>query len=172
MRELLLLRHAKSSWDDPSLDDFDRPLAGRGQKAALVMAREIVRRGWSPDTVFVSTALRTRQTWQLAAPTLGERRPRAVYDDALYMASAEQIMACIRRSPETKQRLLVLGHNPGLEELALELAGPGSDDAALARLRAKFPTAAMARFEVAGKWSSLAPSTARLCHFLRPKDIE
>ncbi|MBE0695045.1 MAG: histidine phosphatase family protein, partial [Aquamicrobium sp.] len=82
-RTLLLLRHAKSSWDDPALDDFDRPLARRGREAAPRMGREMARRGWLPDLALVSSSLRTRQTWALVAPELPRDIP-ASFDDTIY----------------------------------------------------------------------------------------
>ncbi|WP_159591685.1 SixA phosphatase family protein [Chelativorans xinjiangense] len=171
MRELLLLRHAKSSWDELTRDDFDRPLSARGKAAAALMGREVAARGWVPDEALVSAALRTRQTWRLAVAEMGEGAPRATRDKALYMASADRLLALIRKAPAGSCRLLLLGHNPGMEDLAAGLAGPGSDAAALARLRAKFPTAALARFTVKGPWAGLGFAGARLTHFLRPKDL-
>ncbi|MCT7374847.1 SixA phosphatase family protein [Chelativorans salis] len=171
MRELLLLRHAKSGWDNPTLDDFDRPLAARGEAAAALMGREVAVRGWVPDTALVSAALRTRQTWRLAAVEMGEGAPSATRDKALYMASADRLLALIRQAPEDCRRLLLLGHNPGMEDLAVGLAGPGSDAQALARMRAKFPTAALARFTVEGPWAGLGFAGAQLTHFLCPRDF-
>ncbi|WP_309083200.1 histidine phosphatase family protein [Chelativorans sp.] len=171
MKELLLLRHAKSSWDDPSLDDFDRPLAPRGKKAAQRMGREMAAAGWIPERVLASPAMRTRLTWLRVMAELGESAPIADYDYSLYMASAETILTVIRTVPEEVSRLLVLGHNPGLQEAALGLAGPGSKKEPLGRLRAKFPTAAVARFTVDGLWSELGFGAARLTHFVRPSDL-
>ena len=159
MRELLLLRHAKSSWDDPGLADHDRPLSSRGVRAATTMGREIARRGWVPDAALVSTALRTRETLALA----GREWPRevaATFDPSIYEAAPQAILAAIRRTPDRVARLLVVGHNPGLERLAAALAGPGSGEDALARLREKFPTAALARFEFPSGWAELKPGAA------------
>lgn len=172
MHELLLLRHAKSSWDDPSLEDFDRPLAVRGNKDAQLVGSAIAARGWVPDAALVSHARRARQTWRLIADAFGKEAPRAVYDEALYTASAGDLLAVIGRVPESVERLAVVGHNPAIGDLAAALAGSGSDAAALAVMRTKFPTAALARFEVDAPWSGLVPASARLTHFLRPKDLE
>jgi phosphohistidine phosphatase len=168
MRQLLLLRHAKSSWDDPALDDFDRPLAPRGREAAPRMGRELARRGWLPELALVSPAARTRATWELVAAEL-PRAASADFPDTLYNASAESILSEIRQTPKTVKTLLVLGHNPGLENLARRLTGEDAEAGALLWLREKFPTAALARFEFGGKWAELA--SARLTHFLRPKDL-
>ena len=171
MKTLLLLRHAKSSWDDPSLADFGRPLASRGVKAAKRMGGEIAQRRWLPDRVLVSPALRTRQTWELVAAGL-PGMPAVKFPEALYEASAEEILAEIRKTPETVGSLLVLGHNPGLEDLAEGLAGGDSDTDSLRRLREKFPTAALARLEVEGEWRKLQPGCARLTQYLRPKELD
>jgi phosphohistidine phosphatase len=170
MKTLILLRHAKSSWDDTALADFDRPLAPRGLKAARLVGEELARRGWRPDRALVSPAARTRQSWELVSAQL-PGRPEADFPEALYDASAEEILAEIRRAPEAVGGLLVLGHNPGLEDLARGLAGDASEAGALARLREKFPTAALARFLFDGRWAELDPGGARLTHFVRPKDL-
>ncbi|MCR4269116.1 histidine phosphatase family protein [Nitratireductor sp. ZSWI3] len=171
MKELILLRHAKSSWDDPALGDFERPLAPRGRRAAPLMGREIARRGWQPDRVLVSAARRARQTWRLVAGELGLESEAAAYDEALYMASADRLLAAVRKTPEAAARLLLVGHNPGLEALAAGLAGPGSDEAALDGMGRKFPTAALAHFTFDGAWADLGFGGACLSHFLKPKDF-
>ncbi|MBZ9744584.1 histidine phosphatase family protein [Mesorhizobium sp. CO1-1-7] len=168
MKQLLLLRHAKSSWDDPDLNDFDRPLAERGLKAARLIGRELGARNWLPDQALVSPALRTRDTWRLVAAELPVH-PRVAFADALYDAAAADILGQLRKADPSTSCLLVLGHNPGLEELAKQLAGPGSEAKARKRLEEKFPTAALARFVLEDDWSGV--SAARLTHCLRPKDL-
>jgi phosphohistidine phosphatase len=169
MRELLLLRHAKSSRDDPALADFDRPLSGRGRRDAPRMGALAAARGWRPDHAVVSPALRTRQTWDMARPALGNVATR--YDDAIYEAAPTAILAAIRAAPPSARRLIVIGHNPGLEDLSAILASDRSAAAALAALREKFPTGALARFEVEAEWRNLAGGGARLADFVRPKDL-
>lgn len=169
MHALLLLRHAKSSRDDSALDDFDRPLAPRGNRDAPHMGAEIVRRGWRPDLALVSTALRARQTWELASaafPGLPETR----YEQSLYMASARKILALLRTLPEAAATVIVTGHNPGMEELAAMLAGQDSAKKPLKQTIEKFPTAAIARLTFDGPWAELAPGSARLTDFTRPGD--
>jgi phosphohistidine phosphatase len=170
MKTLLLLRHAKSSWDDPSQADFDRPLAPRGLKAAKRMGRELAFREWLPERALVSPAARTRETWKLVAAEL-PNAPAADFPKTLYDTSVEKILAQLRRTAEATNTLLVLGHNPGLEELAKQLAGNQSEAEALARLKGKFPTAALARFTFDGKWKELGPGAARLTHCVSPKDL-
>lgn len=170
-RHLLLLRHAKSSWDDPDLEDFDRPLAARGIETAQAMGRAMAQRGWIPDKALVSKALRTRDTWRLLAPELQPARPQAVFSQALYEAAPETILAEIHGTPEDVSCLLVVGHNPGLEELARRLAGDGSEPKAVKALGEKFPTGALARFEIQDGWPALGFGHAALTDFLRPKDL-
>ncbi|MBZ9741282.1 MULTISPECIES: SixA phosphatase family protein [unclassified Mesorhizobium] len=168
MKQLLLLRHAKSSWDDPDLDDFDRPLAERGLKAARLIGRELAARDWLPDLALVSPALRTRDTWRLVAAELPVH-PRVAFADALYEASAADILSQIRKADPSGECLVVVGHNPGLENLARQLVGPGSEAKARKRLEEKFPTAALARFVLEDDWPGR--SAARLTHCLWPKDL-
>ncbi len=171
MRTLLLLRHAKSSWDDPTLGDFDRPLAPRGQKAALLMACYLRKKGLRPDLVLCSPALRARQTWSLVARRLGDKIE--VKDmRGLYLAPPSRLLDFIRRAPNAATCVMLVGHNPGMEHLAMALAGPESKPKALAQLHGKFPTAALAEieFEVAA-WSDVARGAGRLKRFIRPKDL-
>lgn len=127
-RQLLLLRHAKSSWDDVSLADFDRPLSPRGQKAAPRMGAEIARRGWLPDLALVSPAARTRQTFALTSAQWPHPLPPADHVQRLYEASAEVILTQARETPGSVDCLLVVGHNPGLEVFARKLASPNSSN--------------------------------------------
>lgn len=171
MKTLLLLRHGKSSWDDTSLADFDRPLARRGIKAAKRMGREISRRGWLPQRALVSSAARTRETWHLVAAEL----PVAAEFDAdprLYDATSIQLLDIIHKTIETVRILVIVGHNPGLEDLAHRLTGTNSDQTALDLVAEKFPTAALARFEFDGGWDTLRFGAARLSHCLRPRDLD
>jgi phosphohistidine phosphatase len=170
MKKLLLLRHGKSSWDDTTLADFDRPLAPRGVKAAKRVGRELAGRDWLPEHALVSPAARARETWELVAAELPDA-PSADFPRKLYDASPEELLAQIKRVPAKVGTLLLLGHNPALEELARQLAGGDSDHSAIAGLREKFPTAALARFKFDGKWKELGPGAARLTHCLRPRDL-
>lgn len=166
MKTLILLRHAKSSWDDPDLDDFERPLAKRGRKAAGLAGGFMAERGWVPGLALVSPARRARETWERVAAAL-PGRVETRFEEALYMAGPDDILALLRDAAGLPGAVLVIGHNPGLEECARRLAGPASDPDALARLTEKFPTAALARFEAA----TLEPGGAALTDFVRPKDI-
>jgi len=167
-RQLLVLRHAKSSWDDSKLSDFDRPLGPRGLKTAPLIGRELARRDWLPNLALVSAALRTRETWRLVAAELPGRVP-AEFIEALYEAAATDVLAVARKANATC--LLMVGHNPGLEDFARRLAGAGSDAKALRKLEEKFPTAALARFVVDGDWADLDFGGARLTHCITPKEL-
>ncbi|MDN2567950.1 histidine phosphatase family protein [Aquibium sp. A9E412] len=172
MPELLLLRHAKSSWDAPGLADRERPLAPRGRHAAPLMGRAMAARGWLPDRAVVSPARRAHETWALVSPELGPAAPEPDFVPALYMAAPDTLLATLRATPAGTRRLIVVGHNPGLEAFAAALAGPRSDAAALAALRHKFPTAAVARLLFDGAWAELAAGAARLTDFVRPKALD
>jgi phosphohistidine phosphatase len=178
-RKLVLLRHAKSAW--PDVPDHERPLARRGQRDAPAMGRWLGAAGHVPDQVLCSTARRARETWQLAQDGL-EATPPVSFDDGVYWGSAGQLLDLIRRAPPAARTLLVVGHEPAISGLALGLTattspahlGAVSDVASTAmldRMRAKFPTAAVAVLEFAGKWDQLGPGTARLTHFVIPRDL-
>lgn len=170
-RRLCLLRHAKSSWEDASLPDFDRPLAPRGRQAAPLVAAWVADAGLRPDVVLCSPALRTRQTWDIVAPFL-DGPPEAHYPRSIYEAPWVRLLKVLRDLPETAGTAMLIGHNPGMEDLACRLARGDSDADALARLRRKFPTAALAVFECSeGAWADLGTGAARLTAFVRPKDL-
>lgn len=170
MKRLLLLRHAKSSWSDASLEDAERPLSLRGRKAAPRMGQELAARGWVPQRALVSAASRARETWALVARELPVE-VETIEATALYLAAPAGILAQIRAAPAEVETLLILGHNPGLERLAQELAGPASEAAAMERLRTKFPTTALAVLEQEAEWHAWARRTARLTHCLWVKEL-
>jgi phosphohistidine phosphatase len=165
-RRLLLIRHAKSSWDDPSLPDRDRPLAKRGRKAAERMGAHLRRSGLRPDVVLCSSSTRTRETLEL----LGWRGAYVSFLDELYAASAHELLESVADVRLDAQIVSVIGHNPGMHDLAIELAGNDDADDAV-RLREKFPTCAAAVFDVEGAWRDLAPENTRLASFVVPKEL-
>jgi phosphohistidine phosphatase len=170
MRTLLLLRHAKSDWADAGQDDHERPLARRGVRAAERMGAHLAEAGCVPDLVLCSTARRAVETWRLAAAALGSDAIVEL-DSELYLASPARILERVQRAPDRCHTLLVVGHNPGFQELAVRLAG-GSRTAAAERI-GKFPTAALATFTLArGGWGELAPSGVRLAAFVRPSELD
>jgi phosphohistidine phosphatase len=166
------MRHAKSDWRDPSLDDFDRPLNDRGTRAAPAMGAYLHAALETPDHALCSPAKRAVQTWDLIAPEFTPGFP-VTWSDDLYMATPAGMLKVIGAlTPPDATILLVIGHNPGIEQLAAGLAGPGSDADALARLRGKFPTTAVAVLEFdARAWTELRIGHGRLTHFVRPRDL-
>lgn len=175
MKSLFLLRHAKSSWGDETIDDFDRPLNARGQRAAPLMARAMVERDYRPDFILCSSALRTRQTLALMQPILGPDVP-VEFERGLYHVPAPEILARVRTLDDRFAQVLVVGHNPGMEDLAAELPKApktAEERALMARLDAGFPTAALAilRFENAS-WASLRRGQGRLEALLKPRELE
>jgi phosphohistidine phosphatase len=166
MRTLCLLRHAKSSWADPTLADSERPLAPRGRRAAKRIAKHLRRLGCEPELVLCSTAVRARETLELVRPALS--RSTVMLEEELYAASCDELLARTRLVPGTVPSVMLIGHNPGLEQLALALASAGDE---LERLAAKFPTAALATLAVANSWSRLAPGDATLEAYVVPKQL-
>ena len=168
MRRLYLLRHVKSSWKHPDLDDRDRPLAGRGRRAGKALARHLREQGVEPQLVLCSPALRARQTLQLIEPALGARSVEV--EPELYAATAGTLLEHLRGIRRGVTSVMLIGHNPGLQDLAVLLAG---NSPLAAKLAAKFPTGSLAGFEVAGAgWRELGPETARMRSFVRPRDLE
>lgn len=172
MRQLLLLRHAKSSWDDPMLADHARPLNARGRRAAQAMASAMRDLGLSPDVVLVSSARRTLQTLEAISPFADS--PLIEPMDDLYLASWPRLLELLRQVPETARSVLLIGHNPGLQDLALALAGAKGMTGAAAsarRMAEGFPTCALAEFHVATPWRGLEEGGGRLIRFLVPADL-
>jgi phosphohistidine phosphatase len=172
VRTIFVLRHAKSDWNDPSLDDFDRPLAPRGLAAAPRIGRFLRDRGFVPERVLCSTAARARATWNLVAKEIGTA-PAAELSDALYLAPKQKILAMVRALPDDCASVLVVGHNPGLHDLVLGLAGAKSNAKLLKRIERGFPTAAFAVlvFDV-DRWRNVADYGGRLETFVRPKSLD
>jgi phosphohistidine phosphatase len=169
MRTLMLMRHAKSSWDQPELDDLDRPLAARGQEAAPLIAR-YMKTKLQPDLVLCSPAARVRETWQLMTPVLG-RTVDCKTLRTIYPGAPSRLLEALRRAAAEVGTLMLIGHSPGLGRLATGLCGSGPKKP-LERMRSKFPTAALAviDFDV-DRWDQVAPGAGRLRAFLRPKDL-
>jgi len=167
MRRLLLLRHAKSSWDDPGIADHERPLNPRGRRATEVIAGHLRDRGLVPELVLCSSAVRTRETLEGIAGALGDRATVEI-EDGLYSAGEDELLHRLRRIEERVGSAMVIGHNPGVGRLALDLAGSGE---LIDQMQAKFPTAALATLDLEGTWSDLAPGGAELVDFVTPKGL-
>jgi phosphohistidine phosphatase len=161
----MLLRHAKSDW--PDVPDRDRPLAKRGRRDAPVVGRWLRRHGYLPDAVICSVARRTRQTWDLVAPELGGS-PSVTFEPRAYAASALTLLYLVRELPATSRAVLLIGHNPAIEELATHLSEALDAEGAPPAPGLRFPTAAVAVLEFRGDWPDLAPGHARLRDFATP----
>jgi phosphohistidine phosphatase len=162
-RQLFLLRHAKSSWDEPGLADHDRPLAKRGRKAAKAMGAHLRRCGIAPALVLCSSARRARQTVDLLGLD-GE----LLVEPGLYEASTSGLLERLRGIPDDVGAAMLVGHQPALGDLALALAREG---AGRERAREHFPTGALATLRFTGPWSELAPGDAELVELVRPREL-
>ncbi|MFN3370605.1 MAG: SixA phosphatase family protein [Sphingomonadaceae bacterium] len=171
MKHLSLLRHAKSSWDDPVERDFDRPLNGRGHRAARRMGEWLRDQQLAFGAVVASPALRIRQTVEDVEAALGHRLAPA-WDRRVYMASAATLLEIVRETDEAVDHLLLIGHNPGLEDLLLLLT-EGADCDLRREAEVKYPTAAFATLELpVERWSAVSEGGARLVRFVRPRDLD
>jgi phosphohistidine phosphatase len=170
MKRLTLMRHAKSGWDDPASRDFDRPLNPRGRRAARAVGAEMKAQGLAFDLVLASPARRVIETLEEVAGAFGALDPE--YDRRLYLAPASTLMEIVRGAPDAVERLLLVGHNPGLEEVALRLSRPGTDG--LRReVEIKYPTGTLAEIELPAKhWAQVGEGTGRIARFVRPRDLD
>ena len=160
MPTLYLLRHAKSSWDDPGLADHDRPLAVRGLRNAATLSEHLRAARILPELVLCSTARRARETLAAVLPEF-DGETEILVERGLYGSSAEELLARLRAVPEAVRSAMVVAHNPGLEELASRLAG----DAAPERL----PTAALVELSSGGTWATLGDSPCRVLSSTVPR---
>ena len=165
MRHLWLLRHAKSSWDDADLDDHDRPLAPRGERAAAAMASHLQVAGVRPQLVLCSSALRARRTLGIVLASLEVR-----IDPELYTFDAEVLLGRLRSVPDDVSSLLLVGHNPAVQELALLVADGG---ASRRRVAEKLPTGALVTIALAdAPWTRLGESDAEIEGLVVPRRLD
>ncbi len=171
MRELLLLRHAKSAWDVLGLDDHARDLAPRGRKAAKRMGRFVAERGLLPELVLCSTARRAVRTLEILLDQLSTRPP-ITWCEALYLASETKLLEILRTRDDAIHRLMLVGHDPGFHRLALLLLPPGDPAASASGLIAKFPTGALCHLALpVDRWAEVGPGRARLLGFYKPREL-
>jgi phosphohistidine phosphatase len=174
-KQLFVLRHAKSSWDDPVLDDHERPLAARGVRAVKLLNKYVRDHGIQPTVVLCSTSRRTRETLAGVDPG-GE----TLIESDLYDATCGTLIARLQRVPAETQSVMLIGHNPAMQMLVLRLTGANGDhgngstgplEADLAELQRKFPTGALATLTFECAWNELGPGCARLSDYVRPKSL-
>jgi phosphohistidine phosphatase len=162
-----LLRHAKSSWSDTEVADHDRPLAPRGQSDARQLAKRLGPHGIAPALVLCSSARRSQDTLGLIAGSL-PRKTKILVEDELYAAPAEALLQRLRRIPDAIPSTLLIGHNPGLQDLGLTLAGHGPG---LEPLRERFPTCALVTVRIrAVTWRELEPGSGEVIDYLIPRE--
>lgn len=171
MKRLTILRHAKSSWADQNLDDFNRPLNDRGWKAARRMGRELEKRGMKFDLVIASPAARVRET----IDGLREKFPLNVeihFEPRMYAASEDTLIQLVRDIHDSLHAPLLVGHNPGLQHLIVALTH-GDPDHLRGAVEAKFPTAALASIELpTHRWTELKPGSGEITQLILPKELD
>lgn len=170
MPRLLLLRHAKSSWDDPDADDFARPLSSRGRRAAPLMGRHIAEHGLLPQKILCSTARRTRETLGGILPYLSADMEVRLTRD-LYETSEDRYIDLIRAYGATARCVMLIGHNPSIQQAALTLIESGNPSL-VEEIEAKFPTAALAVLDFeARRWIDVEAASGRVVAFFRPREL-
>ena len=169
MKTLTLLRHAKSSWDDPVSRDFDRPLNAKGRRAAAMIGRHMKSLDLDFDHVLASPAIRVMETLDEVWGGYG-RRLEPIWDTALYLASAASLLDRVQTLPDDRGHVLMVGHNPGLEDLVLDLTLDGE---LRDRAEDKYPTATIARMTLPiERWAEARSHSATLVAFVRPRDLD
>ena len=171
MKTLILLRHAKSGWDDPVARDFDRPLNSKGERAAFTMGRHARSLGLSFDRVIASPAVRVVETLTHFAEGYG-RAIEPEWEKRAYLASASTLLDLVQAQPDSIDRLLLVGHNPGLEELVLDLVPASGGGELRGEVAAKFPTASLAVLGIGRSWQDAGTGLAELIRFVRPRDLD
>lgn len=168
MKRLGLLRHAKSDWDDMSLRDFDRGLNARGRKGAALMGEHIRQQGDAWNLVLASPAQRVKATLQASGLTIP-----VTFDDDAYLADSTTLLQLLSACDPRAEAVLLVGHNPGLQELALELVPPENENPLFDEVMQKYPTAAFAVLELEiDAWDAIGSGCGRLTHFARPRDLD
>ena len=168
MKRLGLLRHAKSDWDDMNLRDFDRGLNARGRKGAKLMGDHIRDHGGNWDLVLASPAERVKLTLEASDLDVPVR-----YEESAYLADSPTLIQLLASSGEAADAVLMMAHNPGLQELALDLVAPAAENELFEEVMQKYPTAAFTVLELdIEDWRDLAPGCGKIVHFARPRDLD
>jgi phosphohistidine phosphatase len=172
LKTLGLFRHAKSDWHDPRARDFDRPLNGRGRKGAALMGKHIRNHGISWDRMIASPAIRCAETVEIAAQA-ADRPVSANWDRRIYLASSATLADLLREQAGDPDAILMVGHNPGLEDLIFDLVPDDGSSPLRDSVEIKFPTASYAVLELAiDSWADLADNCGKLVHLMRPRDLD
>ena len=168
MSELLLLRHAKSDWTAAYGRDHDRPLSKRGRKAARSVGLWMGERGLQPDYVACSSSVRTRATLERIAQFVDVDVERVEIDERVYLADLPTLLALLSEAPPSAERVLLIGHAPGMEELVVHLTGHALTPDARGKT---YPTCALARLRIHGPWETLGAAEGELIELIRPRDL-
>ncbi|GGB86883.1 phosphoglycerate mutase [Novosphingobium endophyticum] len=172
MKILGIFRHAKSDWNDARLRDFDRPLNERGRKGAGVMGKHICGHGVGWQRFLASPAVRVTQTIELASQAVGQAPP-VTWDRRIYLANSATLMDVLREQDGNPESLMLIGHNPGLEDLIFDLVPDDGTNPLRDMVEEKFPTAAYAVLELdVERWADIEENCARLVHLTRPRDLD
>ena len=173
MRTLILLRHAKSGWDDPVARDYDRPLNSRGRLAARIIGQHAADIGLSIDSIVASPALRVTETLDLFQPAAKLEKIEPHWDRRIYLASSATLLDCLRDLSDNDRVVLMAGHNPGMEDLILDLVPDDATSPLRDLAEEKFPTAALATIELdVESWAMVDQRIGRLTGFVRPRDLD
>ncbi|WP_373492514.1 histidine phosphatase family protein [Parasphingorhabdus sp.] len=172
MKKLTLLRHAKSSWDDPVDRDFDRPLNQKGKRAAAVMGAFFLRRGLAFDQILASPAVRVIETLEHVEEASGIAM-EPTWDRKIYLASSATLLDVLRGANADADHILMVGHNPGLEDLIFDLVPDDGSSPARGEVETKYPTGALAEMTLAiDSWADIAEKCGALDCFTRPRDLD
>jgi phosphohistidine phosphatase len=172
LKKLILFRHAKSDWNDPVPRDFDRPLNGKGRRAARAVGQHARAIGITFDRIVASPAVRVTETLDGFASGYGEM-PETSFDRRIYLASAQTLLEVIQDADEAAGSILMVGHNPGLEDLVFLLVPEGGDDDAREQVEEKYPTASIAEITLAiDHWVDAEVGSGTLDRFIRPRDLD
>lgn len=173
MKTLTILRHAKSGWDAPVERDFDRPINARGRRGAELIGSYVRRSALAIDRIIASPAVRVTDTLDLFLPAAGLDEIEPNWDRRIYLASAATLMDVIREAGRDADHLMLVGHNPGLEDLILMLAPEDKDDPLRSAVDEKLPTAALARLDLAiTGWRDIDVGMGKMTQFMRPRDLD
>jgi phosphohistidine phosphatase len=172
LKTLALFRHAKSDWSDARARDFDRPINDRGRRGAIAMGRHVHDAGWRFDRILASPAVRVAETIEIASTAWGRSFP-VEWDRRIYLASSATLIDLLREIDGDPATVLMVGHNPGLEDLIFDLVPEGPSSPLRAEVEAKFPTATFAVLECAiDRWADLDLGCAHLTTLVRPRDLD
>jgi len=171
MKRLYLLRHGKSGWENPDLNDFQRPLTERGRSDVPLIGRYMADKGYNPDRVLCSTSVRTQETWELVEPELPKTDRDVRFSNRLYLAIPEQVMSQVQNTSDESRALLVIGHNPGMQESAMGFSKSRRSEH-YRKIEDVFPSAGLAvlQFSV-DNWEDAFAGAGELIDFYTPKDF-